>query len=87
MSDKLQRLQEKRDQLNAQIQSVRAREQAKKRKEDTRKKVLVGAMIMDKVERGEWPKDKLHDALDQYLTRDRDRELFGLPSTKDEARP
>ncbi|MDZ9631746.1 hypothetical protein SNB41_11155 [Escherichia coli] len=47
--------------------------------ENTRRKVLVGAWILGKVENGEWPEQRLLDGLDSYLERDHDRALFGLP--------
>lgn len=77
--DRLKRLEEKRAQINAEIQRVRAREQKEERKRDTRRKVLVGAMILGKVDSGDWPEDRLMTAMDDYLDRDHDRELFGLP--------
>lgn len=42
-------------------------------------KVLVGAMILAKVNSSEWPEDRLMAAMDAYLERDHDRALFGLP--------
>jgi hypothetical protein len=52
-----------------------------KRSQDTRRKILVGAAILAKVERGEWPQDKLLAMLDASLTRADDRALFDLPTT------
>ena len=57
----------------------RAAEQKQKRANDTRRKVLVGAVILAKVERGEWPEEKLLATMDEALTRADDRALFGLP--------
>mgnify|MGYP004700285199 CR=1 FL=1 len=65
--------------INAEIQRVRAREQQQERKNETRRKVLVGAMILAKVNSSEWPEDRLMAAMDAYLERDHDRALFGLP--------
>ncbi|EAT3826111.1 mobilization protein [Salmonella enterica subsp. enterica serovar Enteritidis] len=78
-AERLAKLEEQRARINAEIQRVRAREQQQKRKEDTRRKVLVGAWILGKVESGEWPEQRLLDGLDSYLDRDHDRALFGLP--------
>jgi hypothetical protein len=50
----------------------------RERREDTRRKILVGALVMTQVERGEYPRDRLYAALDQYLLRADDRALFGL---------
>ena len=70
-------------QLKAQKQQIEARQRAAaakiSRQQDTRRKVLVGAVILAKVERGEWPKDKLLAMLDVTLTRADDRALFELP--------
>ncbi len=44
-ADRLAKLEEQRARINAEIQRVRAREQQQERKNDTRRKVLVGAMI------------------------------------------
>jgi len=58
----------------------RASETKAQRANDTRRKILVGATILAKVERGEWPKDKLLAMLDTSLTRADDRSLFDLPA-------
>lgn len=44
-----------------------------------RRKILAGAVILGKVERGEWPEARLLEMMDQTLTRTDDRTLFGLP--------
>ena len=41
--------------------------------------VVMGAMILAKVNSSEWPEDRLMAAMDTYLERDHDRALFGLP--------
>ena len=78
-AERLAKLEEQRARINAEIQRVKAREQQQKRKEETRRKVLVGAWMMGKVQSGEWPEQKLIEAMDSYLERDHDRALFGLP--------
>ena len=66
----------------AQIESRKRIATAKiERQKDTRKKILVGAVILTKVERGEWQKEDLWAILDASLTRDDDRALFGLSSS------
>lgn len=75
-------LEEKLKQAKALKQKVEARAKAaenkQKRAADTRRKILVGAAILAKVERGEWPKDKMLEMMGQQLTRDNDRTLFNL---------
>ena len=65
----------------AQIAARQRAAQAKlTRQQDTRRKILVGAAILAKVERSEWPKDKLLAMMDATLTRPDDRALFDLPT-------
>lgn len=78
--DRLDTLTKKRDQINAQIQSIKAKEQSQQRKDDTRRKVLIGGIIMKMVKTGEMPKDRLDAMLNKYLDQDRDRALFDLPA-------
>ncbi len=79
MSKRLQQLLKKREQLSAQIQKIRAREATQKRKEDTRRKILLGALVMEMMSKGELNRDKLMKRLDGFLTREIDRKLFELP--------
>jgi septal ring factor EnvC (AmiA/AmiB activator) len=75
-------LEAKLKQAKAKKQQIEARKRALEAKEarvkDTRRKILVGALILTKVERGEWPEDRLLKMLDEALTRSDDRALFNL---------
>lgn len=79
---RVKELEEKLKQAKALKQKVEARNKAaeskQKRVADTRRKILVGAAILAKVERGEWPKDKMLEMMNQQLTRTDDRALFNL---------
>lgn len=57
---------------------ARAAEKKKQRSDDTRRKVLVGAAVLARVQRGEWEQAKLLALLDAELTRADDRALFNL---------
>ena len=72
---KLEQLKVKKQQIEAR---QRTTETKAKRANDTRRKILVGAAILAKVDREEWPKDKLLAMLDTALTRSDDRVLFDL---------
>lgn len=76
-------LEAKLKQAKAKKQQIEARKRALETKEerakDTRRKILVGAAILTKVERGEWPKDELLNMLDTVLIRPDDRALFDFP--------
>jgi len=79
-------LEEKLRQLKAREQAAEARrrslESRRARKADTRRKILVGAIVLAKVERGDIPQADLMSWLDAALTRDDDRGLFGFRSSE-----
>lgn len=75
-------LEERLRQLKAKEQLVLARqrklESQRERKLDTRRKILVGAIVLAKVEQGVVAESQLRQWLDGALRRADDRELFGL---------
>ena len=73
---KLKQAKAKKQQIESRKRAMETREE---RAKDTRRKILVGAAILFKVEQGEWPRDKLLTMLDSALTRSDDRALFKLP--------
>ena len=83
MATKLEKLLQKEAQLKAQIQQAKAAERALEKKRDTRRKILVGAAVMARVERGEWPEADLRLMMDGFLSRPNERELFGLDGDGD----
>lgn len=50
----------------------------KARKADTRRKILIGSMLLPELEAGSEFGEMLRAKLGEYLTRDDDRTLFGL---------
>ena len=48
------------------------------RRDETRRKILIGATILAKIERGEFDRKRLDAMLNEALTRKDDRALFGL---------
>lgn len=77
MTLKLESLLQKKKQLGAQIQSTQSKITTQKRKDDTRRKILIGALILHE-KNGSF--ETLLSKLDNFLTKDTDRSLFGLPS-------
>lgn len=80
----LDRLKEQREKLNARIQLVEARAKTSERKQDTRRKILIGSYYLDKARKDETMQE-LNKIMAEYLKKDFDRALFGLEplSTKD----
>ncbi|MCF9047377.1 mobilization protein [Acinetobacter nectaris] len=81
IEQKIAKQEERLKQLKAQKQSVLAREKKKlseqQRKDDTRRKILLGSYLLKKME-NEANKEKILADLNEYLTEDRDRKLFLL---------
>lgn len=66
---------------------LRAAEQKRKRTEDTRRKILAGALVLELMEQDPQTKQKFLARLDRYLTRADDRALFGLPDMAAQSAP
>ena len=77
MGKNLDKLKQKRSKINTRIQKLEASEKAKYRKQETRRKILVGAYYLQKA-REEGSMDILRKHMDGYLQRDIDRVLFEL---------
>ena len=78
MGKKLDELLKKREQLNAQIQKERNKQFQQKRKEDTRRKILLGALMIEMMKKGELDEKKILKRLSSFLTKNIDRKLFDL---------
>lgn len=79
---KIDTLTQKRDEINEQIKKLKARESNKRRKEDTKRKILIGGVVIKMLREGEMPEDRLNQILDKHLEKDADRALFELPAKK-----
>ena len=77
---------EKLKQLKAQKQAIEARERTKQkeqqRKDDTRRKILLGSYLIKKMQ-NDANKEKILAELNEYLTENRDRQLFDLPNIEE----
>ncbi|MGL5394174.1 MAG: hypothetical protein ACRDBQ_02740 [Shewanella sp.] len=79
----LEKLLEKEKQLKAKIQAAKSRESDKQRKLETRRKILIGAMVLDGMKNSDDYNSKIIQNLDKYLTKNKDRILFGLPEMQE----
>ncbi len=81
LEQQITKQEERLKQLKAQKQAVLAREKKKlseqQRKDETRRKILLGSYLLKKME-NEQDKEKILAELNEYLTEDRDRKLFNL---------
>jgi predicted nucleic acid-binding Zn-ribbon protein len=72
---KLEQLKVQQMRLENRLQAIATRQA---RREDTRRKILIGTTILAKIERGEFEEKKLRAMLDEALVRKDDRKLFEL---------
>ena len=77
IKSKIEKLKKKQESLKARIQLIENREKAKERKLDTRKKILVGSYFIEKYSEDK-KEEELTKLMNQYLTRQSDRKVFGL---------
>ena len=82
LDDRIQGLEDRLSQLKVRQARVEARQRAlaarRARKDDTRRKILAGAIVLAKVEAGDLDPRTFRRWLDRALLRDDDRALFGL---------
>lgn len=75
--EKLAELHAKRDQLNARIQRETAKVRSQTRKEDTRRKIIAGAIALEHCEHDPNFKQYMDDLLRRHV-KDADKKLFDL---------
>src|ERR1700721_4096367 len=89
LDDQISALQERLKQLKLRQRRLDARKRAievqRERKAETRRKILVGGIVLDKLRQGEIDGEQFRGWLEQALTRADDRALFGL-SLRDHCR-
>ena len=84
---RLEKLLNKKAQLDAQIKALEARTRTQERKDDTRRKVIWGALLITDMERhpDSPSSQRFRKLADEYVTRAADRVLLELPPLVDAA--
>ncbi|MCX7351857.1 MAG: hypothetical protein NTW22_01050 [Proteobacteria bacterium] len=75
--NQLEKLKKQKEILDARIQQAESKLKVKERKEDTRRKILIGAFMIEKLKKEE-RFDSMIKELDGFLTRNSDRKLFSM---------
>jgi len=82
IDERIEALEKQLKQAKERKRKIEAKQKALQNKKDraaeTRRKILVGAAVMAKVARGEWPEGHFNAMMDAALSRADDRALFGL---------
>ncbi len=76
--EKLKQLVEKRNAVNARIRREQNKLKAGERRNDTRRKILAGAAVLEWAARDTEFSMRLMDELQRFLVRDADRVIFGF---------
>jgi large subunit ribosomal protein L7/L12 len=77
----LDSLKKKRDIIIARIRLAQNREKSKERKDNARRKILIGSYYLEQANKNN-SFDSVVKLMNSYLTRDSDRMLFDLPPIK-----
>ena len=75
----IDKLKEQRRILDARIQAAEARQKVSERKNDTRRKILIGSYYLEKSKK-ENQLEQIKILMNDYLKRNSDRSLFELPN-------
>ena len=75
---KLEFIDEKIAKLKAEALIIKSRTNKQKRKDDTRRKILIGAYVLEQIEKGKYSQETINAAMNGFLSRENDRELFNL---------
>jgi large subunit ribosomal protein L7/L12 len=82
--ERLKALEKKQAQIQKQIQALKARDTAQERKNDTRRKVLIGGFVLAQMKKNGIGVQSMVYESERFidtLKNDRDRSLFGLAET------
>ncbi len=82
MPSRLEQLLKKQEELKAQIRKEKNKLSQAERKQDTRRKILLGALMIDMMKKGELDEKKILKRLDSFLSRNTDRQLFDFTLKK-----
>jgi hypothetical protein len=85
--EKLEKLRQKIEQLTSQKEAVEKRDLERRRRRLTRRKILIGACVVDRMKRDAEFKAQVLADLATYLTRKDDRRLFGLAALAESEQP
>lgn len=81
MNERLEQLKEKQAQLKAKIKLIEQRDKEKNKKLETRRKILIGALMLQEMKDKPDTEKKVMAKLDKFLTNERDRVLFDFESS------
>lgn len=75
---RIRELTKRKQQLENQLELLQNRETIARRKLETRRRILIGAERLSRLQKGELTEEGLRAEMDAYLVRSTDRAVFGL---------
>lgn len=79
LEDAIKRAQDRLAKLEERKKQSELKKGDRVKSKDTRRKVLLGAFVLELMKQGDLPKDWKNEEMGQFFTRTSDRELLGLP--------
>ena len=76
--EQLAKLEKKQSQIQARIQKKKSQVRSQKRKEDTRRKIIAGALALEHMTYDKKFQATMQKLIDEHVTRENDRQLFDL---------
>lgn len=85
-TERIEALKQKAAQARAQVQKLEALEAKSERRQNERKKYVLGAAVVAAIQKGVIEESAMLALVDQFNKRNNDRALFGLPSLPEPAK-
>ena len=76
--EQLAKLEKKQSQITARIQKKKAQVRGQQRKDDTRRKIIAGAIALENMTHDKNFRAKMQALIEEHVTRENDRKLFDL---------
>ncbi len=78
IDEQLEAERKKLEEQKAKVARLQGKKRERQRKTDTRRKVLAGALLLERIETDDRLRMWFEAQIDEFLTRDSDRKVFGL---------
>lgn len=87
LEDAIKRAQDRLTKLEERKKQSELKKEDRVKSKDTRRKVLLGAFVLDLMKHNELPKDWKRDEMMRFFTKPSDRETLGLESAEQTEHP
>ena len=85
--ESIQKLEQKKRALEIKLKALKTQQRREERKKDARRKILVGSALVAAVEAGRVSEALFGQIIDEFVTKEKDREFLGLRVGQEEAQP